>query len=105
MQLDGLDRTWLVVDLDLFIGWNELNILDAFLVLLTIIVALGRVLVVIEGHARADDIQYGGALIAHRGLDQLAHLLGVAGERASDEAAVGYERLHTDVDRRQFIQA
>ena len=63
----------------------------------TVGVGLGRIVMVVEGDAGADDVNHGRAVVAQRGLEQFAHLLGVAGEGARHEAAAQDERLHAPV--------
>ena len=112
-QLDGRavvqpDRTHgarLVVHLDLVVLLHEGDVVELLLVRLAPRVALGRLLVVVEGNAGADDVEHCRALVAGGRLEQFAHLLGVAGERAGHEAAVGSERLDTQIDRGKLIEA
>ncbi len=60
---------------------------------------------VVEGDARADDIQHGHAIVAEAGLDQLLDLLGVAGKGAGDEGGVGDQGLQADIDRHVAVGA
>src|SRR5579859_368846 len=78
MQLDQPGATFGVVDLDLFVGRNELQILQPLLMLFAVAVALARIVLIIEGHAWADNIQDRRSMEAHGGLEQLAYLASVA---------------------------
>ncbi len=91
------------VNLDRLQLRHEGDVLQRLLVYLAVRVALGRAFVIVEGDARADDVQHGGAPVAERRLEQLAYLLGIAREGARDEGRVSGQRLDADVDRRQLI--
>ena len=82
-----------VANLDLFVGRDEVELVDLDLVLLAIGIALGGAVMVVEGDARADDVDQGDASVAEGGLEQGLHLLGIAGKAAGDEGGVGGQGL------------
>src|SRR5690606_6797520 len=57
-----------------------------------------RVVLVVEGHAGADDVEHRQAAVAEGGLDELTHLFGVTGEGAGNEAGACYQGFDADVD-------
>src|SRR5690606_17575724 len=90
---------------DLLLRREEADLLQRALVLAAVGVALGGVGLVVERHAGADDVDDRRAAERQAGLDDLAHLLGVAGEGARHEAGAGRERLQADVDGRERVGA
>src|SRR5690606_39367283 len=94
-----------VLDDDLLLRRDVPQLLQRLLVRAAPGVALAGVVLVVERHARADDVEHGEAPEAERRLEELAHLLGVAGERARDEPRAGDDRLDADVDRREVVAA
>ena len=63
------------------------------------------ILLIVEGHAGADDIQHGNAVVRHGSLEQFLHLLGVAGKGTRDEGCVGGQRFHADIHRHVLVGA
>ena len=66
-------------------------------------VALRRILVIVERHARRDDVDQREAAVAHAGLDQRHELVLVAREAARDERAAERERDLHGIDRRLLV--
>ncbi len=62
-------------------------------------VGVEGVALVVEGDARADDIQHGDAVVGKGRLEQFLDLLWVAGKGARHKGGVGGQRFHADVDR------
>jgi hypothetical protein len=59
---------------------------------------------VVEGHARADDVEHGDAVVRQGGLDHFLDLLGVAGERRATKVARD-QGFHADIDRQVHVGA
>jgi hypothetical protein len=90
---------------DLLVGGDEVQLVELNLILLAPGVALGRVVVVVEGDARADHVEDRQALVAERGFEQRLELFGVAGKAARDKGGVGGQRLQADIQRHEGVDA
>ena len=91
----------LLLDLDLGQPRDEAHLVERLLVLLGPVPALGRAVEVVEGDARADDVEHRGPLVLEGGLQERDHLLLVAGERPRHERGPADDRLGAQVERRQ----
>src|SRR5438552_18933475 len=89
----------LVVDVNLFEERNERDVRDRLLVVLHPAVALGRAVMVVEGHPRRDDVEDRGPAVGDRRLDQGHDLLADAAERASEVTATERHRERTSTIR------
>ena len=61
---------FVVVRLDVLVGWHEIEIVNRIEMAFDVFQALGRTLMVVKGHAGADDIEDGAALMRERALNQ-----------------------------------
>jgi hypothetical protein len=68
-------------------------------------VALGRVRRVVEGHARADDIQHSGAFMGDGGFEQRLHLLGSPEKLRATKVAAADDGFQRQINGRQFVLA
>ncbi len=82
---------------------TKLDLLQRLLVVLDVGVALRRPLVVVEGHARRDDVEHRRAPVGDRRFQQREHLLLVARERPRDEARPEVDGKRAQVDGRQVV--
>ena len=57
------------------------------------------VLLIIERDTRADNVEYGDAVVAESGFEEFFDLLGVAREGARHESGIGGQRLHANIHR------
>ena len=91
-----LDRARRVVGDDLVAALDHVERVHRLVVLAHIVEALGRAGVVVEGDARADHVEEGGAAMVDRRLDQRHQLLLVAGEaRAPTKVAPSSSAIET----------
>jgi hypothetical protein len=93
-----LDGAGLVDDGDGCPCRDEVEAVHGLVVLAHVIEALGRAEVVVEGDARADDVDEGGAVMGDGGLQERHELRLVAGEAARDEARAQLQRHGDHVD-------
>ncbi len=105
VHLHLLHAARLVVHRDLLTPRHEGDVVQLLLVLLAVRVALRALVVVVERHARADDVEHRRALVRDRGLQQRAHLLCVSCKRPCDEPAPANQRLEAEINRRQLVHA
>src|SRR6185437_15705762 len=82
---------------------NESQIVQRHFMFTSVLVALRRSFVVVEGDAGADYIEQSGALMRKRGLEQCHQLLGIAGERARYESAAKLDCQSAKIDGRQVV--
>src|SRR5260221_13677163 len=68
-------------------------------------ITLGRIFIVVEGHARADDVKHGGSVMGERRLEEHLHLLGIATKRGCDKRGIRNQCLPTQVEWGQFVNA
>jgi hypothetical protein len=80
---------------DLLALREEVDAVDRLVVLAHVVVALGAAGVVVEGDARAEDVDDRRARVRDRGLDQRHELALVAGEAARDEGRAHLQRQAT----------
>ena len=78
---------------------HEIRLHDLDVLLARVGVALGRALVIVERHARRDDVDKGEALVREPGLEDRHELALVAGEAARDEGRAERQRQQAAVDR------
>ena len=91
--LDVFHRASRITGGDLFALGNEVEIVDRFVVLAQVVVALGRATVIVEGHTGREHINEGRALVLDGGLQERYKLLLVARKAAPDESRA---ELHGD---------
>ena len=77
-----------VVHHDLFRRGHVRQVVQRLFVVLAPRVGMEGVILVVERHARADDIQHGDAVVAKRGLEEFLDLFGIAGKGARDEGCI-----------------
>ena len=97
--LHGGERARIVGGGDLLAAFDEVDAVQRLVVLAHVVVALGRARVVVEGHARADDVEEGRPLVRHRRLDQRHELVLVTREGAADEGGTHQDGERDEVDR------
>ncbi len=98
-----LHRAGLVIDGDGRPGLDDVQPVHRLVVLAHIVEALGRAGVIVEGHAGADHIQEGRALVQQGRLDQRRELSLVAGEAAGHEGGAELQGQAHEVDRRVVV--
>ncbi len=103
VELDAGRLAGLLLDLDLGQPRDEADLVQRLLVLLGPFPALGRAVEVVEGDARADDVEDRGPLVLQGRLQERDHLLLVAGERAGHERRPADDRLEAEVERRDVV--
>src|SRR5881394_1136710 len=103
VQLDRQHVARVVGRLDIARGRHEVRVDHAMTELPRVRVALRRVLVIVERHARRQHVDQREAAVADSGLDQRHELLLVAREAARDERAAERERDLDRVDRRLLV--
>src|SRR5579884_3115600 len=103
VELDFLRGPRLVVHGDFVAAGDEVGRVQHRMVLLDVVVTLRRALVVVEGHARADDIQYRRAAMRKSRFEQRNQLLAVAGKRPRHERRAQLDRETADFDRFEFV--
>ena len=98
MLLDLDQFAGLVFGSDLRARGHEVDPAHRLVVLANIVIAFGAAVVVVERHARADDIDEGCATVAQRALDQGHQLLLVARESARHIGCAKLQRQPDQVD-------
>ena len=81
------------------------NLMQWGFVVFTPGVGMEGVIFVIESHARADDIQHGDAVMAHRSLDEFLYLFRIPSEGARHKGGIGGQGFHTNINRHVRIGA
>ena len=99
VQCHGHRCAFLVVSRDLAFFRHEVELVDRLVVRAHVLIALGGCGVVVEGHARTDDVEEGEAAIADGRLDQRNELALVTRKRAGDEAGAELDRHLAKIDR------
>mgnify|MGYP000665095402 CR=1 FL=1 len=84
-------------------GHHEVDAAHGFVVLAHVVVALGAAGMVVEGHARADDVDEGRAAMRHRGVvgrlrDRVSHRPGGRAENDAREPPHGRPNRGIDTD-------
>ena len=92
-------RAGRMADLDLVARQDDVEPVHGFVVFAHIVVAARRAGVVVEGHARADDIDEGRAVMMQSAFDERNQLLFVARETAPDIGRAELQRERHEVDR------
>src|SRR5260370_41860771 len=93
-----LDRAGSVCEMDRRPRGDEIETIHRFVMLAHEIEALGRAEMIVEGDARADDVDEGGAVMRDRCLQERHELRLVAGEAARDEGRAELHRHAGHVD-------
>ena len=91
------------IDGNLVSARNEIETVHGLIVLADVIVALGAAGVVVERHARADDIDERGPLMLDGGFDERHQLVLVTTETATDKGGTQLHRHQRQIDRRIAI--
>ena len=100
-DFDG--RAGIVLDGNVLEVGDEADVLQSLFVLFHVFVGLGRTLVIVESHARRNDVEHDRALVRDGGLQHGAELALVAGERAADQGRAELNRQRAGVDRRKIV--
>ena len=82
---------------------NEVQFVQHLFVVFDVRVALGRAIVVVEGHARGHHVDHRQPIVRDGGLQQRLELLLVAAKGPGHESRPPLERQGAAIERRQLI--
>ena len=72
VHFDFMIRAFIIIRFDILIGRDEVEIMNRIEMAFDVLQALGRAFMVVERHARADDVQDGATLCARARLERAA---------------------------------
>ena len=96
-------RPRVVLHRDVLVGRDERDLVQRLVVVLDVGVRLGGAVVIVERHARRDDVQHRRATVGDRRLEHCGELLLVAGKAAPDEGRPELDGEKAGVDRWQIV--
>ena len=69
------------------------NVMQGLFVILAPGVGMIGVILIVEGHARADDVEHRNAIMCHGGFEQFLDLLGITGKGTRHEGRIQMQAL------------